>query len=84
MDNDENGDYKDKGYFHACTAFGKTYLMMAIAEGYRNQEKDKKIVIFEENATTATTQIPAVIIAQFLYDFLEIFKTNLQMLWMKE
>ena len=47
----EDGKCKDKGYFHACTAFGKTYLMMAIAEGYRYKVKDKKIVIFEENAT---------------------------------
>ena len=46
-----DGKCKDKGYFHACTAFGKTYLMMAIAEGYRYKVKDKKIVIFEENST---------------------------------
>ena len=44
------GDYTySSGYFSACTAFGKTYLMMAMAEGYRAEEKDKKIVILEEN-----------------------------------
>lgn len=37
------GDYSlSQGYFHACTAFGKTYLMMAMAEGYRDKEPDKK------------------------------------------
>ena len=51
IEDTEDGKYKDKGYFHACTAFGKTYLMMAIAESYRHKVKDKKIVIFEENAT---------------------------------
>ncbi len=51
VENTEDGKCKDKGYFHACTAFGKTYLMMAIAEGYRYKVKDKKIVIFEENST---------------------------------
>lgn len=45
------GDYSlSQGYFHACTAFGKTYLMMAMAEGYRDKEPDKKIIILEENA----------------------------------
>ena len=45
------GDYSlSQGYFHACTAFGKTYLMMALAEGYRAAEPYKKIVILEENA----------------------------------
>ena len=45
------GDYSlSQGYFHACTAFGKTYLMMAMAEGYRDKELDKKIIILEENA----------------------------------
>ena len=43
-------DYSlSSGYFHACTAFGKTYLMMAMAEGYCTAKSDKKIVIFEEN-----------------------------------
>ncbi len=37
------------GYFHACTAFGKTYLMMAMAEGYRAEAPHKKIIILEEN-----------------------------------
>lgn len=36
------------GYFNACTAFGKTYLLIAMAEGYRAEEKAKKIVILEE------------------------------------
>lgn len=44
------GDYTfSSGYFNACTAFGKTYLMMAMAEGYRAEEKNKKIIILEEN-----------------------------------
>lgn len=44
------GDYSlSSGYFHACTGFGKTYLMMAMVEGYRSEEKNKKIVIFEQN-----------------------------------
>lgn len=38
------------GYIHACTAFGKTYLMMALAEGYRAEEPYKKIIVLEENA----------------------------------
>ncbi|MBQ2884237.1 MAG: DEAD/DEAH box helicase family protein, partial [Alphaproteobacteria bacterium] len=51
IEDTEEGKCKDKGYFHACTAFGKTYLMMAIAESYRHNVKNKKIVIFEENST---------------------------------
>ncbi|MBQ8750954.1 MAG: DEAD/DEAH box helicase family protein, partial [Alphaproteobacteria bacterium] len=39
-----------QGYFHACTAFGKTYLMIALAESYRHIESNKKIIIFEESA----------------------------------
>ena len=43
------GDYSlSSGYFHACTGFGKTFLMKALAEGYYSQNKKKKIVIFEE------------------------------------
>ncbi|MBO6290515.1 MAG: DEAD/DEAH box helicase family protein [Alphaproteobacteria bacterium] len=43
------GDYTySSGYFNACTAFGKTYLLMAMAEGYHAEEPDKKIVILEE------------------------------------
>ena len=38
------------GYFRACTGFGKTYLMKAMAEGYLAEKTNKKIVIFEENA----------------------------------
>ena len=37
------------GYFRACTGFGKTYLMKAMAEGYLAEKTNKKIVIFEEN-----------------------------------
>ena len=37
------------GYFHACTGFGKTFLMKALADAYYSQNKNKKIVIFEEN-----------------------------------
>ena len=45
------GDYTySSGYFNACTAFGKTYLLLAMAEGYRVEEQDKKIVILEETA----------------------------------
>ncbi len=44
------GDYTlSKGYFHACTAFGKTYLMMAMAEGYNHIQPNKKIIILEES-----------------------------------
>ena len=44
------GDYTlSKGYFHACTAFGKTYLMMALAEGYNHIQPNKKIIILEES-----------------------------------
>lgn len=43
------GDYTySSGYFNACTAFGKTYLLMAMAEGYRAEEQGKKILILEE------------------------------------
>ena len=42
-------DSLSHGYFHACTAFGKTYLMMAMAEGYRAEAPHKKIIILEEN-----------------------------------
>lgn len=43
------GDYSlSSGYFHACTGFGKTFLMKALAEGYYSQNKKKKIIIFEE------------------------------------
>jgi len=38
-----------EGYFRACTGFGKTYLMKAMVEGYLAEEKNKKIIIFEEN-----------------------------------
>ena len=51
VDVDKQDNTYSKGYFHACTAFGKTYLMMALAEGFRHQVKDKKIVIFEENSS---------------------------------
>ena len=40
-----------KGYFHACTAFGKTYLIMAMAESYNHTLPNKKIIILEENAS---------------------------------
>ncbi len=43
------GDYAySSGYFNACTAFGKTYLLIAMAEGYRAEEQNKKIIILEE------------------------------------
>ena len=43
------GDYTyNSGYFNACTAFGKTYLLIAMAEGYHAEEPDKKIIILEE------------------------------------
>ena len=47
---DEDDYSLSHGYIHACTAFGKTYLMMALAEGYRAEEPYKKIIILEENA----------------------------------
>ncbi len=50
VDNDNTEDTSlSHGYFHACTAFGKTYLMMAMAEGYRAEAPHKKIIILEEN-----------------------------------
>ena len=54
-----------QGYFHACTAFGKTYLMIALAESYRHIESNKKIIIFEESAK---------VLEQVKKDFIE--KTN--------
>ena len=50
VETDEDNYSLSHGYFHACTAFGKTYLMMAMAEGYRDKEPDKKIIVLEENA----------------------------------
>jgi len=46
----KSDDYTfNSGYFHACTGFGKSYLIKAMAEGYFAEEQNKKIVIFEEN-----------------------------------
>ena len=50
VETDEDNYSLSHGYFHACTAFGKTYLMMALAEGYRAKEPYKKIIVLEENA----------------------------------
>ena len=47
---DEDDYSLSHGYFHACTAFGKTYLMMEMAESYRAEEPYKKIIVLEENA----------------------------------
>jgi len=54
-----------QGYFHACTAFGKTYLMIALAESYRYIEPNKKIIILEESTK---------VLEQKKKDFIE--KTN--------
>jgi superfamily II DNA or RNA helicase len=54
-----------QGYFHACTAFGKTYLMIALAESYRYIEPNKKIIILEESTK---------VLEQVKKDFIE--KTN--------
>ncbi len=51
-----------QGYFHACTAFGKTYLMMAIAEGYNHAMPNKKIIVLEESTS---------ILKQVKQDFIE-------------
>ena len=46
----QQDDYSfSSGYFHACTGFGKTYMMLALAEGYMAENTSKKIVIFEES-----------------------------------
>ena len=43
-------DYSySSGYFHLCTAFGKSYLIKAIAEAYNSKKSGKKIIVLEEN-----------------------------------
>ena len=37
------------GYFHLCTAFGKSYLIKAMAESYKSMQSGKKIIVLEEN-----------------------------------
>ena len=59
------------GYFHACTAFGKTYLMMAMAEGYRAEAPHKKIIILEEN-TKVLEQVKQDFIDKTGFSFSEI------------
>ncbi|MBO4626100.1 MAG: DEAD/DEAH box helicase family protein [Alphaproteobacteria bacterium] len=44
------GDYSyASGYFHLCTAFGKSYLIKAMAMSYNAMQSGKKIVVLEEN-----------------------------------
>ena len=37
------------GYFHLCTAFGKSYLIKAMAMSYNAMQSGKKIIVLEEN-----------------------------------
>ncbi|MBR1380737.1 MAG: DEAD/DEAH box helicase family protein [Alphaproteobacteria bacterium] len=47
-----NNDYSvSTGYFHACTAFGKTYLIKSMAAAFHDAMPSKKIIVIEESVS---------------------------------
>ena len=51
-------DYSySSGYFHLCTAFGKSYLIKAMAMSYNSMQSGKKIIILEENQTVVEQMV---------------------------